>query len=916
MKQLRLKKKALAISIACALALNWTPDCSSVYAEAGSKHSQETKETVNADGKAEQEYSLESITVEAKRPDWEAKLSPGTVTIIRPDDYKGEQKTLPDMLKDVPGVHVREVNGKGQYTTVSVRGSTAAQVGVFVDGVLFNLGGDAAADISTIPVKNVERIEVYRGYIPARFGGTYIGGVINIVTKRPTQSNVSASVGQSSWGGYTGSLQVDSPLGTGSLMVGINRDESDGDFRYKNFQVPYRYQQDQIVLQNELNNRFNQINNSFGEDFGRVFATVEEYDQTIASPGFFDEAIQYTYDNMWKRQGKSVYDEDGNYSYIDAKYDAVNHVWTSPYSSKEEWINNPEDGWSWIAPEEREEAYKSKVRENVNSKLGPGGFQNFDTEAEKIRKTHMEGKDSLRYRHNNDYKNTDAIIKWQDDHWTAKANWKKIDRHLPWGLWQDTGYGGSNTQMDLDDWGFMGPRRQEITTNEMLVARRDTEGNLEWGWSVNYLDQDKYFRNEGYDPIKHKNDGYFSRPLTVWSSYNSRRLGGAIDGSYKAGDYHLLEFMANWSKEKMDVDGWKMTEYTDGNQDDRRRFRNYFEQTLFNIQVQDTITLNKEKDLWFTPSVRYNSSTVLGSSTRLINASNHTWFNEIDEEKNSKTTWQMALKKKTSDKLTLRSTVGSYYRLLNLYEIAGDGAGILPRPRKDLATGQLVSIFPLPEEGTQWDVSAIWDDRMLGADANIQLTYFGRKSENLLQLYRCGFDYWSYSNAAKGRVNGTELQAKLSWDRWDMNLVGTYMHAKAQRKFDNPTGDNIYYDVPQIYSPEWEGSMRLSYRPDRKTSIFSELKYVDEMYIGYGWEKKQKSLTTVGLGVKRNFTQDLQMIVGVNDLFNKGPKLRLVETGKDYNGNPSTSPSQINYPLNPDNPTQGRTYYVTMQYKY
>lgn len=98
-------------------------------------------------------FKMEGVTVEAKRPDWEQKLSPGTVTVIRPEQYKGEQKSLPDLLKNVPGVHVREVNGKGQYTTVTVRGSTAAQVGVFVDGVLSNLGGDAAVDISTIPVK-------------------------------------------------------------------------------------------------------------------------------------------------------------------------------------------------------------------------------------------------------------------------------------------------------------------------------------------------------------------------------------------------------------------------------------------------------------------------------------------------------------------------------------------------------------------------------------------------------------------------------------------------------------------------------------------------------------------------------------------------------------------------------------------
>ena len=146
-------------------------------------------------------FKMEGVTVEAKRPDWESKLSPGTVTIIRPDDYEGEQKTLPDLLKEVPGVHVREVNGKGQYTTLTIRGSTAAQVGVFVDGVLTNLGGDAAVDISTIPIQNVERVEVYRGYTPVRFGGTYMGGVVNIVTKRPDKAKTQVEFGKRSYGG-------------------------------------------------------------------------------------------------------------------------------------------------------------------------------------------------------------------------------------------------------------------------------------------------------------------------------------------------------------------------------------------------------------------------------------------------------------------------------------------------------------------------------------------------------------------------------------------------------------------------------------------------------------------------------------------------------------------------------------------
>ena len=98
---------------------------------------------------------------------------------------KGEQKNLPELLKQVPGLHIIELKGRGAYTTASVRGSTASQVAVYVDGVLMNLGSEAAVDLSTIPVENVERIEVYRGYIPARFGGASMGGVINIITKNP-----------------------------------------------------------------------------------------------------------------------------------------------------------------------------------------------------------------------------------------------------------------------------------------------------------------------------------------------------------------------------------------------------------------------------------------------------------------------------------------------------------------------------------------------------------------------------------------------------------------------------------------------------------------------------------------------------------------------------------------------------------
>ncbi len=179
-----------------------------------------------------QTYTLGPVTVEAQRPDWEKELSPGTVSVVYTDKYKGEQKDLPAMLQSVPGLYVQKVNGTGHYTVARVRGATGAQVNVYVDGVPMNLNGEAAVNLSAIPVDNVERIEVYRGYVPARFTGAPIGGVINIVTKKPAGLGGSITQGFKSYGGYNATYQINTPLGDGSLLATWQRDIWQGDYKF------------------------------------------------------------------------------------------------------------------------------------------------------------------------------------------------------------------------------------------------------------------------------------------------------------------------------------------------------------------------------------------------------------------------------------------------------------------------------------------------------------------------------------------------------------------------------------------------------------------------------------------------------------------------------------------------------------
>ncbi len=165
----------------------------------------------------------------------EAKLSPGVVSVVYPDAVKGEHKSLPDLLDQIPGVYARRVGGTGKYTTASIRGSAPTQVNIYIDGVPFNLASEAAADLSTIPISNVARVEVYRGTTPARFSGAPLGGAINIVTKAPSGIGGNASAGARSFGGAQFAGNVDMPLLGGGVLLGFDADKSEGNFKYDHF---------------------------------------------------------------------------------------------------------------------------------------------------------------------------------------------------------------------------------------------------------------------------------------------------------------------------------------------------------------------------------------------------------------------------------------------------------------------------------------------------------------------------------------------------------------------------------------------------------------------------------------------------------------------------------------------------------
>ena len=989
------------------------------------------------------EFELAGITVEAKRPDWESKLSPGTVTVIRPEEYKGEQKDLPDLLKMVPGVHVREVNGKGQYTVVTVRGSTAAQVGVFVDGVMTNLGGDAAVDISTIPVKNVERIEVYRGYIPARFGGTFIGGVINVVTKKPTKANISAELGKASFGGKSASLEVVSPLASGSLLVGLNYEAAKGDFPYHNYSYddPKNQKEVQRVLdeypsviesiensltldnwnKNKIEDLYKRgdisenVRNQYIDNSGQV--NSEGWLDFVRNGGLIQAEIEYVKEKARDTSGISQEWNDNLKSYVSQNDDflkSASNWYISEYEKdpkfknefitqyrgylkkikqyetkygkdSEEFTTQKENlkkkhektfrktllgaiGSSW---EKRDDAngyfmnnpdakkqIDNKIYEEVDKKaaaeidriknvadaikkeLDPetsGEYEVTKNDLDSKKRTlenfkRLEKEKAERHRKYNDRKNISSLIKWQNDNWMVKASYDHINRHLPdstWGL-ESVADNGHDIGIGTDtfDSVWADSKKQTLDTYNMMLQNRQQNGRLEWGWFVDYQHQKKKYRAENKLNYPWDEEGNYVNwgnsasdnfwmysVLRAWSEYTSNKYNLQMDGSYKLSDRQILEFQANYSYEKLNIDGSNMADVLKNFTEESFglwtswQIRNRFEQKILNLQVQDTITLDKKATWFLTPSWRFNSSTIIGHSDspnfyEKPDGSSHAfrWFHPRDSQRDRKGTWQLALKKNVNDNLTFRMTGGTYYRLLNMYEIAGDGAGILPMPTD---TWEKAS-FPRPEYGKQFDFSTLWNGKLLKSDAYATLTYFWRDTDRMLQLRRKSKDFWCYTNDSRGKVHGIELQSGLKWKHVSLDLDATYTKIKAQQKYDKhiPGGDGEWFDVNATYQPKWESNLRLSYFPSPKFTIFGEAHYTDSYYTYMDMDLgcPTPSVTVVNAGIKLKPNKSWQLTFGCNDIFNRNPKMKISVGDNLY--------------VNSQYPLQGRTYYASIRYEF
>ena len=153
-------------------------------------------------------------------------------TIITADDIKAHQyRTLPEALKNVPGMTVVQNGGAGSLAKVFMRSMNSNHVLVLLNGqpISDQSSPDNAFNFAYGTLDNVERIEVVRGAQSALYGSQAMAGVINIITKTGKDApETTLKVEAGTLGTLNTSAQTGGQFGKTNYYVSIGRQATDG----------------------------------------------------------------------------------------------------------------------------------------------------------------------------------------------------------------------------------------------------------------------------------------------------------------------------------------------------------------------------------------------------------------------------------------------------------------------------------------------------------------------------------------------------------------------------------------------------------------------------------------------------------------------------------------------------------------
>lgn len=171
--------------------------------------------------------NIEHISIYANRTATPAQDVLASVTVLERDDIVARQANdLPALLAQLPGISVARSGGRGQLSSVFVRGGETKHTLVLIDGVRSGSATAGAKSLAMLPLELIEKIEVIRGPRAALYGSDALAGVIAITTRRPSQLEVNVAAG--SYGQVSSDVHVSRQQGDLQLKASVGASQADG----------------------------------------------------------------------------------------------------------------------------------------------------------------------------------------------------------------------------------------------------------------------------------------------------------------------------------------------------------------------------------------------------------------------------------------------------------------------------------------------------------------------------------------------------------------------------------------------------------------------------------------------------------------------------------------------------------------
>ena len=238
------------------------------------------------------------IVVTPTRTERDLSNSASPVTVITQEQIKAKKAfDILDVLRQTPGLSIAQSGTFGKTASVFLRGAASNQTLVLLDGVRANSPSDGRFDFGTVPIENIERIEILRGPQGALYGADAIGGVINLITRRgrgPLQTGGAIEYGSQNTNkqvvSVRGSLDKDNRTG---LSFSASRLDTNGFFANDDF----RSLNASLRLDRELNSNsqlslIGRIEDGKGGTPGQRFLGFDP--NARSEPRLLNGTLQYT----------------------------------------------------------------------------------------------------------------------------------------------------------------------------------------------------------------------------------------------------------------------------------------------------------------------------------------------------------------------------------------------------------------------------------------------------------------------------------------------------------------------------------------------------------------------------------------------------------------------------------------------